>query len=98
MSESSLAPPPANEQTRSLAPHVAVLLISAGLFAVVARAVATKRTRAMDERAQEWLQARRTPVVDAAAKPVTLLSLPLVAMSATLSLAWWMRAEKRSAA
>ncbi|MDB4877855.1 MAG: hypothetical protein JWM41_4301 [Gemmatimonadetes bacterium] len=78
----------------------AALLVvgAAGLFAFIARGVATRRSQRLDERARAWTQARRTAGVDVAVKPVTLLSLPLLVMSATAALVWWLHRDGREAA
>jgi membrane-associated phospholipid phosphatase len=75
-----------------------LLLGAAGLFAFIARRVTTKRTEALDQRAHEWVQAHRVASLDVAVKPVTLLSMPILVMSATAALAWWLHRDGRTRA
>jgi len=78
--------------------HGIVILVAAGIFALIARGVATKKIHAIDQSAREAAQSLRTHALDVAVKPVTILSvLPLVA-SATAALAFWLRHERRAAA
>jgi membrane-associated phospholipid phosphatase len=82
----------------SIVPHIGVALIAGGLFALIARRVIARRTRIVDNATHNWVQARRSPELDVAVKPVTVLSLPLLVMSATAVLALWLRRERRGAA
>lgn len=76
-----------------------VLIAAAGLFALVARRVATKSAEPFDQGVRRWAQERRTPAGDLAARPVTLLSMPGVVVPATAALVWWLwRAGRRHAA
>jgi membrane-associated phospholipid phosphatase len=78
--------------------RTSVLLGAAGLFALIARAVATRRARPLDIRARAWAQRHRTHTLDVAAKPVTVLSLPVVVVTGTVTLALWLNREDRRAA
>jgi membrane-associated phospholipid phosphatase len=82
----------------SLVTRAAVFLVAAGLFGLIARGVATRRIQRADDRTRHWMQARRLASLDAVVRPVTLLSLPALVVSATMMLAWWLRREKRVAA
>jgi membrane-associated phospholipid phosphatase len=75
-----------------------VLLAAAGLFALIARKVERGETEQLDERVHEELQSHRLAPLDVAAKPVTLLSLPLLIVAATAGLVWWLRRDGRNAA
>jgi membrane-associated phospholipid phosphatase len=76
-----------------------VVLAAVGLFAFVARRVATKEAEPLDQGVRRWTQDRRTAAGDLAARPVTLLSLPGVVVPATAALVWWLwRAGRRHAA
>jgi len=88
----------ARDEPPSLLFNAGVLLAAGGLFALVARAVATKRSRPHDERVRRWTQARRVHSVDVATKPVTLLSLPALVVTGTITLAAWLKKEDRHAA
>ena len=75
------------------------LLGAAGLFALVARRVATKAAEPADQALRDTVQARRSPVLDAAVKPVTLLSLPILVVAGTAALVWHLhRTGRRDAA
>jgi undecaprenyl-diphosphatase len=73
-----------------------VLLAAAGLFALIARRVATKESVPLDQRVREWAQSHRTGLADAATKPITLLSMPLLVVSATAALVWWLKENDRN--
>jgi membrane-associated phospholipid phosphatase len=89
---------PKQTERAGLLAQALALLAGAGAFAVIAHRVATKRAHAADVRVRERAQALRSPALDTAVKPVTLLSLPAVVVSATALLAWWLHREKRTAA
>ena len=75
-----------------------VLLAAAGLFALIARKVDRGETEHVDETVHEDMQAHRQPSLDAATKPVTLLSMPVLIVSATAGLVWWLRRDGRNTA
>jgi membrane-associated phospholipid phosphatase len=89
---------PHQTERRGLLAQAVILIAGAGAFAVIAHRVATKRAHKADVRVRERMQALRSPALDAAVKPVTVLSLPPVVVSATALLAWWLYREKRTAA
>lgn len=72
-----------------------VLIAAAGLFAFIARRVATKVSVPLDQRVRESAQSHRTALADAATKPITLLSMPLLVVSATAALVWWLKENDR---
>ena len=72
-----------------------VLLAAAGVFAYIARRVTTKESQPFDQGVRDAVQARRIPAVDVATKPVTLLSMPILVVSATAALVLWLRHEGR---
>jgi membrane-associated phospholipid phosphatase len=72
-----------------------VLLAAAGLFSFIARRVATKRSEPLDQEVREWAQAHRASSLDLAAKPVTLLSVPLLVVGATAALIWRLQQDGR---
>ena len=75
------------------------MLGAAGLFALVARRVATKAAEPTDQALRDTLQAHRSPILDAAVKPVTLLSLPILVVAGTAALVWHLhRTGRRDAA
>ena len=73
-----------------------VLLAAAGVFAFIARRVATKESVPLDQRVRESAQSHRTGLADAVTKPITLLSMPLLVVSATAALVWWLRENDRN--
>jgi undecaprenyl-diphosphatase len=73
-----------------------VLLAAAGLFAFIARRVATRESAPLDQRVRESAQSHRTELVDVATTPITLLSIPVLVVSATAALVWWLRENDRS--
>jgi membrane-associated phospholipid phosphatase len=75
-----------------------VLLAAAGLFAFIARRVATRESVPLDQRVRESAQSHRTGLVDAATKPITLLSVPILVVSATAALVWYLKENDRDAA
>lgn len=77
----------------------AMLVVATGVFARVARRVATKEAEDVDQQLRETLQAHRSPALDVAVKPVTLLSLPIIVVGATAALVWHLqRTGRRDAA
>jgi undecaprenyl-diphosphatase len=84
--------------TNALVTQAGVLLVAAGLFGLLARRVATGDTKPFDEEARRWTQDRRTTSLDVAVKPIALMSLPVLVVSATLSLAWWLERQQRRGA
>jgi undecaprenyl-diphosphatase len=67
---------------------VAVLAAAALLLSIMAWQVARKKTVSIDARVHDAMEKRRTKALDVAAKPITLLSIPLVIVSATAVLVW----------
>ena len=76
----------------------AVLLAAAGLFALIARNVSNHETEHLDQKVHKWAQANRTASLDVVTKPITLLSIPLVVVTGTAALIWWLHREGRSSA
>jgi membrane-associated phospholipid phosphatase len=72
-----------------LAP-LGVLVTAAVLLVLVARKVAVNETKSLDDRIRDILQAHRTSALDIATKPITLVSLPLLVVSATAVVVWWL--------
>jgi membrane-associated phospholipid phosphatase len=77
---------------------IAVFLAAAMLSAFVARKVVTNKLDAVDRRIRQALQTLRTKALDLATKPITILSLPLLVVSATAALAWWLHRTDHNAA
>lgn len=76
-----------------------VLLAAAGLLSAIARRVNAKRADATDRQAHDWMLRHRSDGLDLAARPVTLLSIPLVVVAATAALVWRLhRADRDRAA
>jgi hypothetical protein len=75
-----------------------VLLISAGLFALVARRVRSRRAEPFDRTVQARIRHNRMAALDAVARPVMLLSLPVIAVGATAALVWRLHREGRQSA
>ena len=75
-----------------------VLIAAAGLFAVIARRVTTKESQPFDDGVRRFAQSHRTRLIDAATKPVTLLSMPLLVVSATAALVWYLKHDDRDEA
>ena len=72
-----------------------VLIAAAGLFAYIARRVTTKESQPFDDAVHRSAQSHRKPIVDAATKPVTLLSMPILVVSATAALVLWLKQNDR---
>ena len=79
-------------------PHATVFVGAASLFSIVARAVATKRARPIDKNVRAWMQRHRYDTLDIGVKPVTLLSLPPLVVSAMAVLAWRLKSQGRDRA
>ena len=75
-----------------------VLLAAVGLFAIVARRVTNKTSEPFDQQVRETAQAHRTGALDVVTKPITLLSMPLLVVSATATLVAWLKHEGRNEA
>lgn len=72
-----------------------VFVAAAGLFAVIAHRVGTRQTESVDQTVRGHMQELRRPAIDIAVKPVTLLSLPILVVTATAGLALWLRNSGR---
>ena len=82
-----------------LAGAAVTLVVAAGLFTRIARRVATKEAEPVDQALRERVQEHRSPVIDVAVKPVTIVSLPLLVVGGTAALVWHLhRSGRRDAA
>jgi membrane-associated phospholipid phosphatase len=72
-----------------------VLLAAAGVFSLIARRVTTRQSESLDQTVRDWAQGHRTSSLDIAAKPVTLLSVPLLVVGATAALVWRLQRDGR---
>src|SRR3954462_513771 len=72
-----------------------VLLAAAGVLGVISLAVKREKTNYADEVVHDTLQAHRSPVVDLVARPVPLLSLPILVVAATAGLVLWLKQQDR---
>jgi Membrane-associated phospholipid phosphatase len=75
-----------------------VLLAAAGMLTVISRMVQKEETKDVDQTLHETLQAHRSRPMDLAAKPVTLLSLPILVVTATAGLVFWLKQQDRTEA
>ena len=66
------------------------LVTAAALLVLIARKVAASETKSFDDKVRRFLQAHRTRALDVVTKPITLLSIPLVIVAATLVVVWWL--------
>jgi undecaprenyl-diphosphatase len=73
-----------------------VLLAATGLLAFIARRVTTQESVPLDRRVRESAQSHRTELLDIVTKPVTFLSMPLLVVSATAALVWWLKENDRN--
>jgi len=73
-----------------------VLVAAVALLALIARKVAANATQPFDNSVRRTLQAHRTPLLDVATKPITIVSLPLVVVCATGVIVWWLHLNGRS--
>lgn len=64
----------------------------------MSRAVARGKTRQIDDSVHETLQAHRATALDVAARPITLLSLPILVVTATAGLVAWLHHNDRTEA
>ena len=85
-----------NDRAGSRVAATLVLLGAASLFVMIARRVSTSQNEPLDQRVRDWAQEHHTPVLDAAVRPVTFLSIPILVVTMTTALAWWLRREDRS--
>lgn len=76
----------------------AAVLIAAGLFTVLTRWVLTGASEPFDTRVREAAQRHRSTPGDILVRPVTLLSMPLIAVGASATLALWLREKNRGRA
>ena len=86
----------ATDAAATLPAAPAVLLTAAVLLALVARKVVAKETATLDQNIHEVTQQHQTKALDVAAKPITLLSIPLVVVAATATLVWWLHENDRN--
>ncbi|MDB4916100.1 MAG: phosphoesterase PA-phosphatase related [Gemmatimonadetes bacterium] len=75
---------------------LAVLIATSTLLAFVAEKVRRGETKAFDQSAREAMQRQRTAALDATARPITVLSLPVVVVGATATLVWWLQRNERT--
>ena len=72
-----------------------VLVGAVGLFAMIARRVSTAQNEPLDQQVRDWAQDHRTAALDVAVRPVTLLSIPILVVAMTTTLAWWLHRKRR---
>jgi len=72
-----------------------VLLAAAGLLTLISRSVQRQETERVDDAIHETLQSHRSRPMDMLAKPVTLLSLPVLVVAATAGLVLWLKQQNR---
>ncbi|MDB4886676.1 MAG: acid phosphatasa protein [Gemmatimonadetes bacterium] len=72
----------------TLAGAAVVLVVAVGVFSRIARRVASKEAEPVDQALRDRLQEHRSAALDVAVKPVTLLSLPILVVTATGALVW----------
>lgn len=72
-----------------------VLLAAAGALSLIARAVKREETTEVDNQVRVVLQANQSRPVDILARPVTLLSLPILVVTATAGLVLWLKQKDR---
>jgi membrane-associated phospholipid phosphatase len=75
---------------------VGVFVAAVVLLVLVARKVRENATRPLDTSVRSTLKAHRTPALDVATKPITLISLPILVISATGVLVWWLHHDGRN--
>jgi undecaprenyl-diphosphatase len=74
----------------------AVLLGAAAAFVLLARRVSAKRNEPLDQRVRDWTQDHQARLMDVASRPVTLMSIPILVVTATAGLAWWLKQKDRN--
>lgn len=67
-----------------------IFVVATVVLTFLARKVRAGGTHTFDEKARAELQSHRSRTLDVAAKPVTLLSIPLLIFAATAALVWWL--------
>ena len=72
-----------------------VLLAASCMLSLVVQKYRRGETQATDDVVRDVVQPARNPALDLAARPVTVLSLPIVVVSATAALVWWLHHEGR---
>ena len=77
---------------------VIVLGVASTLLAFVARKVKHKETAEADHAVRADMKDAKSPLIDAAVKPITVLSLPPVVVAATVALAWRLHRDGRTSA
>ena len=75
-----------------------VLLAAAGVLGVISRAVKNEETKRVDDAMHESLQSHRSRPMDLLARPVTLMSLPILVVTATAGLVFWLKRKDRTEA
>lgn len=75
-----------------------VFIAAVGLVAFIARCVSNKSSQPFDQSVREVARAHRVGMLDAVTKPITLLSMPLLVVSATATLVARLRQKGRDAA
>lgn len=75
-----------------------VLLAASCMLSLVVQKYRRGQTQAADDAVRDVVQPARNPALDFAARPVTVLSIPIVVVSATAALVWWLHREGRKAA
>ena len=75
-----------------------VLIAAAGILSVIASAVSSGSTRDADEKLRNVLQSHRSAPLDAVARPITVLSLPILVVAATAGLVLWLQQQDKTEA
>jgi membrane-associated phospholipid phosphatase len=69
---------------------VGVFIVAAALLTFIAQRVAHRATQQFDDTIRHMMQSHRTKAMEVVTKPITMLSIPLVVVSATAVLVWWL--------
>jgi len=75
-----------------------VLLAASCALSLIVQKYRRGQTQAADDAVRDVVQPARNPALDLAARPVTVLSIPIVLVSATAALVWWLHREGRTEA
>ena len=87
--------PPTNRQNIGA---TIVLLAASCVLTLIVDKYRRGETQSADDSVRDVIQPARNPALDLAARPVTVLSIPIVVVSATAALVWWLHHEGRNEA
>lgn len=73
-----------------------VLFAASCVLSLIVRKYQQGKTQATDDAVRDIVQPVRSDALDLAVRPVTVLSIPIVVVSATAAFVWWLHREGRN--